>query len=85
MSTRSIYQDIPIRNIRKVSAGMLPPASRFYEEIWDFNSVSVELRNLFKQKGDNIMKNASIRVMVKIKHGLFDELEEPEYAVERHN
>lgn len=74
MSIRSIDPNLIDNLLGKIVAEMFPPASSFGKGICDTTSVWVDIRNLLYSRGAGPANHSSIRVLLTISHGLYDEL-----------
>ena len=61
---------------------MLPPTSLFREEICDLPAVFIELRNFLDERGTNLQQHSSHRVVMTLAHGLYEEAEDTQAAIE---
>ena len=61
---------------------MFPPASLFRQEICDLPAVHIELRSFLDAKGANLAQHASNRMLMTLAHGLYEETEDTQAAIE---
>lgn len=82
ISMRSIPVELTGATLRAHVSEMFPPANLFAKEICDMPSVWVQLRNFLDARGAEIQQHSSRRVIMTLAHGLYDEPEERDAAVE---
>ena len=68
--------------LKRTVADMFPPASLFREEICDLLAVHIELRKFLDAKGANLAQHSSHRVVMTLGHGLYEEIEDTQAAIE---
>ena len=61
---------------------MFPTASLFRREICDLPTVHIELRNFLDERGTNLQQYSSHRAVMTLAHGLYEETEDKQAAVE---
>lgn len=61
---------------------MFPTAIPFRREVWDISAVHIELRNVLDSRGANLQKHCSHGVINTLAHGLLEETENSQAAVE---
>lgn len=81
-SVRTIPQHLSGTSLLQHVAELFPPASLFAKEICDIPSVWVELRNFLDSRGAGLTQHSSRRVILTLAHGLYEEVEDREAAVE---
>ncbi|CDF36767.1 unnamed protein product [Chondrus crispus] len=69
-------------HLKRTVADMFPPASLFRQEICDLPAVHIELRNFLDAKGANLAQHSSHRVVMTLAHGLYEETEDTQAAIE---
>lgn len=69
-------------HLKRTIADMFPSASLFRQEICDLLAVHIELRNFLDAKEANLEQNFSHRVVMTLAHGLYEEAEDTQAAVE---
>lgn len=85
VSIRSIDTSLSGRNLCAHIAELFPPASLFAKEICDTPTVWVDLRNFLNALGANLAPQSSRRVICTLAHGLYDDAEDRQAAVETSN
>lgn len=68
--------------LKRVVAEMFPPAVLFGKELCDLSAVHIELRNVLDSRGANLRQHSSHRVINTLGHGLYEETEDTQAAVE---
>lgn len=74
--------DITGVQLKGIIADMFPPDLLFREEICDLPAVHIELRNFLDERGANLRQHSSHRVVMKLAHGLYEEAEDTQAAIE---
>ena len=69
-------------HLKRTVADMFPPPSLFRQEICDLPAVHIELRNVLGAKGANLAQHSSHRVVMTLAHGLCEETEDTQAAIE---
>lgn len=67
---------------KRTIAEMCPPASLFRQEICDLPAVHIELQNVLDTMGANLAQLSSHRVIMTLAHGLYEEREDSQAAIE---
>lgn len=83
-SIRAIEQDAGLTgiNLKRAVADMFPPASLFAKEICDLPAVWKELRDFLDRRGANLQQHSSHRVINTLAHGLYEEPEDTQAAID---
>ena len=74
--------DLTGQKLRKTVAELFPPAVLFGKEICNLPAVHIELRNVLDSRGANLPQHSSHRVIKTLAHGLYEETEDTQEAVE---
>ena len=68
--------------LKRAVAEMFPPAVLFGKEICDLPAVHIELRDFLDSRGANLQQHSSHRVINTLAHGLYEETEDTQAAME---
>ena len=68
--------------LKRTRADMFPRASLFCEEICDLPAVFIDPRNFWDERGANLQQHSSHRVVMTLAHGLYEEAEDTQAAIE---
>lgn len=82
ISMMSIPSDLTGGNLREYFAELFPPSVLFCKEICDIPTMWTEIRNYMNARGANLQQHSSRRVIMTLAHGIYDEAEDRDAAVE---
>ena len=69
-------------HLKRTVVDIFPLASQFRQEICDLPAVHVDLRNFLDAEGANLAQHSSLRVVMTLAHGLYEETEDTQAAIE---